>query len=169
MDTLSHALIPVILLRVAVKNRDWPGRWGLVAVGIAGALPDLLTPHLSLESRLMSWSHGLPFWLSFSVIAAMAALASRRRVDVRIAMAASASYLLHILCDAVSGGVNFLYPWRNLVWGDYWVDPLFWIPLDIFCIVAWYWLFRISPALRQLKAARSPLPEPDPPSPADIP
>ena len=154
MDTVTHALLPVILTRAAFgKRATWLGRWGLVAIGIGGALPDLLTPHLSLESRLSSWSHGLPFWLLLTAGVISASLASRGRFDFRLATMVSGAYLLHILCDAVSGGVNFLYPYRDLVWGGYWVDPIYWIPLDILCISICYWLFRIAPALRSRQQA----------------
>jgi hypothetical protein len=69
MDTVTHALLPVIITTVALRDTrpDWLcGRGGLIVIGIAGALPDLLSPHLSIESRLNSWSHGLPFWLLLS-------------------------------------------------------------------------------------------------------
>jgi hypothetical protein len=153
MDTVTHALLPVILIGAVAGQKPWLGRWGLVAVGAAGALPDLLSPHLSLEARLSSWSHGLPFWLLFTIGVVSAALISRRRFDLRLAVAVSGAYLFHILCDAVSGGVNFLYPYRDLVWGAYWVDPVFWIPLDVICILACYWMFRVLPALRLRRQA----------------
>jgi hypothetical protein len=159
MDTVTHALLPVILTRTIVgRQTTWLGGLGLVAIGIGGALPDLLTPHLSLESRLSSWSHGLPFWLLLTTVVISASLASRGRFNLRLAAIVSGAYLLHILCDSVSGGVNFLYPYRDFIWGDYWVDPIYWIQLDILCISICYWLFRVVPALRARQQAEEDAP-----------
>lgn len=148
MDTITHALIPVILTRLVAKRASWLGRWGLIAIGIAGALPDLLTPHFTLESRLYSWSHGIPFWIAFTLVVTSASICSRGRIPFRLTIIMTSAYLFHILCDAISGGVNFLYPYRDWIWGDYWVDPILWIPFDIVCMLTCYWMFRILPGLR---------------------
>jgi len=153
MDTVTHALIPVICLRLAAKNQMWSGRFGYIHVGIAGALPDLLNPHLSLESRMASWSHGLPFWFGLSVLLLLVSLFMRNRLPLPLAACMSTAYLLHIACDAISGGVNALYPLGTWVVGYYWVDPLLWIPIDIILIVVSYFLFRILPGLKNGRKA----------------
>ena len=148
MDTVTHALLPVIIYEVSRRKSEWGGKWGIVAIGVSGALPDLLNPHLSLAARISSWSHGLPFWAVFSVSLMVWALSSRgKMLRPRLALACSAAYLLHILCDAISGGVNFLYPIGIFNWGSYWVDPIYWIPLDIVCVLMCYYLFRLRPLL----------------------
>lgn len=154
MDTVTHALAPVILTRIFAGPLRL--RWqGLTAIALAGALPDIINPHLSLDGRMTSWSHGLPFWLLFSVIFFSASHLSKERVPLALATFCSAAYLFHLFCDAVSGGVNWLYPFKNFVWGDYWVDPLFWVPLDVLCLLTCYFLFRVFPRLRK---ARKPSP-----------
>jgi len=153
MDTVTHALIPVIFVGLVAKRAEWLGRWGLVGIGIAGALPDLLSPHLSLEARMTSWSHGIPCWLAISTILILGAVLGRRRFSLRLAMCFSGAYLLHIMCDAVSGGVNFLYPFGDWIWGDYWVDPSWWVPLDVICLLLAYLLFRILPGLKTQREA----------------
>ena len=145
MDTLTHALAPVIIARLCLPRTKWTGRTGLITLGLAGALPDLLNPHLTLEARTSSWSHGLPFWLTLSACLLIAALLSRRRFPVAWALALSAAYLLHLVCDAISGGVNWLYPLRDFTLGAYWVDPVLWVPLDILCLLLCYYLFRLRP------------------------
>lgn len=152
MDAISHALIPVLCVRLATKGPEWLGRWGLVYIGVSGALPDLLNPHLSLESRMISWSHGLPFWLGLSMAFLVTSLFLRDKFSPQLAACMSSAYLLHIACDAISGGIDLLYPFGTWVVGYYWVDPMLWIPIDIVLILVSYWLFRILPGLRKRKA-----------------
>lgn len=153
MDTITHALIPVICVRLAAGRKQWLGRWGLVQIGLAGALPDLLNPHLSLESRMISWSHGLPFCLAFSMIILIGSLIIRDRLSPQVAACMSAAYILHIGCDAISGGVDLLYPFGTWVLGYYWVDPMWWIPIDIVLILVAYMMFRILPGLKNRREA----------------
>ena len=153
MDSITHALIPVICVRLAANGQKWIGRWGLVYIGVAGALPDLLNPHLSLESRMVSWSHGLPFWFGISIILLIGSLFVRDRMSLRLAACLSAAYLLHIGCDAISGGIDLLYPFGTWIVGYYWVDPLWWIPIDIILILVSYLLFRILPSLKNRRIA----------------
>jgi membrane-bound metal-dependent hydrolase YbcI (DUF457 family) len=142
MDTVTHALLPVIICATAWRDKrpEWfAGRKQWFYLALAGALPDLLTPHLSIDARWSSWSHGLPFWLALSVVLLM--VCSRWQ----LAVGASLAYGLHLFCDGISGGVNLLYPFRTWIWGDYWVPPLYWIPLDIVCVLTCYWFFRLRP------------------------
>jgi len=151
MNTVTHALLPVIATRLAAGKAPWLGRWGLIAVGIAGALPDVLSPHLSLAARMSSWSHGLLFWGVLTVILLLASLLSRRRMTIRLAIACSAAYLLHLFCDAISGGINWAYPVADRIWGAYWVDPILWVPLDILCLLACYAIFRLIPLWKKAR------------------
>lgn len=158
MNTITHALIPVICVRLIVSRPKWLGRWGLVQVGLAGALPDLLNPHLSLEARMTSWSHGLPFWFAISMFLVIGSFFGRGRLSPQVATCMSMAYLLHIVCDAISGGVDLLYPLGSLRWGYYWVDPLWWIPIDIILLLVAYMLFRILPGIknkREIETSRS--------------
>lgn len=152
MDTITHALIPVICVRLAARNTTWFRRWDYVKIGLAGALPDILNPHLTLEARMASWSHGLPCWLILSMIIMVCSILSRRKFPLRLALCMSGAYLLHIACDAISGGVDFLYPFGHFPWGKYWVDASLWIPIDIVCMLLCYLLFRILPGLKQRNA-----------------
>lgn len=148
MLVITHALAPVVLAKLTERSAQWRGRWGLLGIGVFGALPDLLTPHISIDARMHSWSHGLPFWLALSAALLLVASCSRGRLSIRLAAICSAAYLLHLICDAISGGINWLYPVRNFIWGDYWVPFRFWFPLDLLCVSLGYLIFRIWPALR---------------------
>lgn len=155
MDTITHALAPVILTRLVFGKAPWIPRYGLVAIGLAGALPDLLNPHLSLESRLSSWSHGLPFWGGLTASLLVFAVIRPRLLPVRLAVFLSAAYLFHMICDAISGGINWLYPLDTFVWGDYYVDPLWWIPLDVVLVLVAYYMFRLAPLREKVRAGNA--------------
>ena len=154
MDIFTHALLPVILTGAVARRPDLRGKWSLIAIGLAGALPDLLSPHLSLAARMTSWSHGLPCWAGLTAAMILMALGSRGKMSVALASVLSGAYLLHLFCDAISGGVNFFYPLGNWIWGDYWVDPIWWIPLDVICFLICYWMFRYIPLRKSRTSLR---------------
>lgn len=164
MDTVTHALAPVIIAHVTFSRSKSLGVWSLVAIGVAGALPDLLTPHMSLESRMTSWSHGLPFWAAFTGVLIVISLISKQHLSNRLAWILSLSYLFHLICDAVSGGINVLYPVKDFIWGAYWVSPMLWIPLDIICLLTCYYLFRFRPLWARRREAKYRLANHDVPS-----
>jgi membrane-bound metal-dependent hydrolase YbcI (DUF457 family) len=142
MNTVSHALAPVILTRLILGSSACRRRRHWLLIGLGGALPDLLNPHLSLEARMTSWSHGLPFWMAFSLTLIALAFSNRQRVPLKLAVLLSLGYFLHLICDAISGGINWLYPTGDWAWGAYWINPVYWVPLDIFLLLVLYALFR---------------------------
>jgi membrane-bound metal-dependent hydrolase YbcI (DUF457 family) len=155
MNTVTHALVPVLLVRFAAGRRPvWMGRWCFIQIGLAGALPDLLNPHLTLEERMNGWAHGLPCWVLFSVILLGISVMRRGWVSRRMAGVLSLAYLLHLICDAVAGGINWFYPLGDLVWGAYWVDALLWIPIDVVLMLTAYGVFRWSILRERAKGER---------------
>jgi len=155
MNTVTHALLPVVLSKIGLGQARQPKRWEWFALAVAGALPDVMNPHIYLESRMTSWSHGLPAWLGFTVLLFAASFVKKLRLRPSVVAMMSAAYLLHIFCDAISGGVNWLYPVRNLIWGEYWVGVVWWIPIDIVLLLTCYYHFRFKPmwAARRKSAA----------------
>jgi hypothetical protein len=149
MDVFTHALAPVIITKLVGGHPPWIRKYGFFAIGIFGALPDVLNPHLSLAARLSSWSHGLPFWGGLTVLLLALAALKRSWLDPRLAIILSLAYLFHMICDAISGSIDWLYPVGHFVWGDYYVDPIYWIPLDVICFLLTYYLFRIAPDLKK--------------------
>ncbi|WAC19986.1 metal-dependent hydrolase [Luteolibacter sp. SL250] len=152
MDTLTHALAPVIIVKLCTKRAEDAGWRVLLPIAGAGALPDLLNPHLSLEARVASWSHGLPCWALVTMIFMLGSMLMARRFRLRTALACSAAYLFHLFCDAISGGINWFSPFGTFQWGEYWVSPLLWIPLDVICVLVCYYLFRLAPVWRKRRA-----------------
>ena len=102
---------------------------------------------------MTSWSHGIPSWILFTVGMLLMAVYRKKMMTCGLALVLSGAYFLHMLCDAVSGGLNFLYPLGHWTWGDYWVDPIWWIPLDVVCFLLFYWMFRIAPVRKTRKHA----------------
>lgn len=149
LNIFTHALAPVVILKMTAGHPRWLGKYGFLAIGLAGAMPDLLNPHLTLEARLASWSHGLPFWGSMTAVLLLASLFKQSRISPKLAVVLSLAYFLHLFCDAISGGVDWLYPVNHFVWGGYFFDPIYWVPLDVFFFLLTYYLFRIAPSLRK--------------------
>ncbi len=158
MNTITHALLPVIAAGVyeraylgenerrgSLSNRD------ILLIGVAGAAADLLDPHLSLAHRYTSWTHTMITWAGFALI--LAGLhAWRGNLLSRQLMAwLSGAYLLHLFCDAIAGGIAWLYPVvPNAIIGAYFVPPILWIPSDILCVLATYGIFRAIPRYHRL-------------------
>ena len=74
MNTVTHALLPVVLAKTCLGRDGQPKRWEWLALAVAGAAPDLINPHIYLEDRMTSWSHALPAWLGFTVLLWIASL-----------------------------------------------------------------------------------------------
>lgn len=114
----THAGLPLILLawrRVRARKcgKEIIPTPYLIVTAIVGALPDLLNPHISLESRLSSWSHGLPFFALFTVLLYVAVIPKRSVITWRWATFWALSYGAHLFCDAISGGIAWKYPFGD--------------------------------------------------------
>ncbi len=147
----THALLPVcgalVMENVSLargRGHVFPA-WSMPVIGLFGALPDICTPHLSLEARYTSWSHTAWFLIGVAVVCPMVASfypAQRWRV----ALACWFASVLHLACDAISGGIAYLFPWRpELIVGAFYVYPDYWFPLDAFFILLTWFLIRLRP------------------------
>lgn len=161
MDTPTHALIPVIaygLMRqkqlIAGTRSEKVGVWRTaLIIGIVGAMPDMMDPHVTLEERLSSWSHSLTAWAGFSVLFAAFSLARQRWWTPMLALGLSLTYFSHIVGDAIAGGVGWSYPFGDHVIGDYYIIPQWWIPADYLSFALAYLVYRVVPmfAIARLK------------------
>ncbi len=164
MDVPTHALIPVLGLGLVrffrKKNNNPKGRWipsgkQLTTVGIAGAAPDLLHPHLSLAARYASYSHALWFWAALTLALLAAKFIRPRLLHMPLVAWLPGAYLLHLGCDTISGGIVWNCPFSRQVIGDFYVIPEYWALLDAIFILACYLLFRAIPAWSQVQAKRT--------------
>ena len=162
MNTVTHALLPVLAAgvynrsqRLVEERRGVFSPKQLIAIGLFGAAPDLLNPHLSLDDRYSSWSHGVLFWAFLTIGLIAFRLARSRPRAMYMALWLSGAYLFHMFCDAISGGVAWLYPLGGDIVGAYYIEPIWWIPLDVICCLFAYGLFRAIPGIRRSRIIKS--------------
>ncbi len=147
----THALLPVCgclaidhAAMLAGRDRVFPASslWWVAGFGL---LPDLCSPHLSLEARYASFSHTVWFLIGALPLAGIVASFMERGVRVRVATACWLAVVLHLAADAVSGGIAWLHPWRGDVIGAYHIHPDLWIGSDAgFVFITWM-LCRLIP------------------------
>ena len=142
MFVFTHALLPVFAaqaaqgISLATRRRVlFAEPKSLMAIGLAGAAPDLLSPHLSLADRYASWTHNL--WFLLATIPVIMLLArffdpASRRLN---ALCLWLAILLHLATDACSNGINWLYPLRNAIIGGPLIPYPLWIWSDLLFLV----------------------------------
>jgi hypothetical protein len=147
----THTLLPVCL-GLAVENISLAkGRgyvfppWGLLAIAFFGALPDLCTPHVSLDARYESWSHTLWFFGATISVIVMVTSFFGKEGRWKLALACWLAVLLHLAGDAVAGGVAWQRPWRPDITGEYYIPADDWLWYDIGCVLLTWILVRLRP------------------------
>lgn len=132
----SHFAIPVVAATlvdlgrlVAGRNRLFSNR-ELLLVGFCGVLPDFLSPHLRLSARLTSWSHTV--WFAVGLLPVLWFLFRKRSAGpLRMTAFCWIAAVLHLLGDAVSGGIAPFYPLTGFRWGWYLVPWPLWGEIDL--------------------------------------
>ena len=140
----THTLSPVVAVAGVQIFRKMALKWrDLLWIGLAGAAPDLLNPHLSLESRLTSWSHSL---VGFVAVIGVAVLICgfTRFLRWRVVGLMALAYLWHLFCDGIAGGIAYLYPFSDAAWGQYWVPAGTWIYFDLVFVLLTYLCFAVD-------------------------
>lgn len=159
----THALLPVCgclavdALRIATDREACFSNRSLWSVGFFGVLPDLCSPHLSLEARYSSLSHTLVFLGVILPFIALASWSARPGARVATALACWLAAALHLAADAISGGIAWMQPWSPVILGDYYIPPQYWIGFDACFILLFWFLLRLLPRLeaRGIRAAHS--------------
>ena len=67
-------------------------------------------------------------------------------------MVGSLAYFLHLFCDAIAGGINWLSPVGDAFWGEYWFPVILWTPMDVVLVLTCYFLFRAIPGWKRARA-----------------
>lgn len=149
----THILLPIIPLawrryKLSQEKKTGHRLREIAVVGLFGALPDLLNPHLSLEARLSSWSHGLPFVGILAALLLLGCIPKASPLTIIRAAYLLFAYCLHLFCDAISGGIAWLYPFSDHVIGAAYIKPgLLWFASDFFLVITAYVLLRLLPDL----------------------
>ena len=147
----THTLLPVCIGMAIEQFTLSRGRGyvfperGLVAIAVFGAMPDLCTPHLSLDARYSSWSHTLWFLVALMVVTPMIASFFRGPGTWRLALACWLAAALHLACDAIAGGIAWLKPWSDEILGSYIVPPSHWMWWDVAFLLLTWLLVRLRP------------------------
>jgi len=156
MNTITHCLLPVIAVSLAQRHHRSIEHHltifstkELCAIGLFGAAPDIINPHLSLAARLTSWSHGLPFFGFLILLVISVRIYKPQILNTHLSLCLLGAYLLHLTCDAIAGGLAWLYPFNHSVIGDYYYNPIYWIPTDGVCLLTIYALYRALPKIRK--------------------
>ncbi len=149
-----HALLPVTgCLAIEVVSLKWRGvrvfpDWTLPVVALFGVLPDLCSPHISLEDRYESWSHTLLFLVLLFPVCAGMTWWFPKGTRVRVAVVGWVATALHLAADAVSGGIPWLQPWSEMPIGDYHIRPDDWLFFDagfiVLALVGWWLRHRLE-------------------------
>lgn len=131
----THAFLPVIAITTAEiitvtfkKQRHFSGIQ-ILLIGIAGILPDLLWPHTSLKARYNSWTHTLWFLLILLPLIYIISAKLFKKNTLLFSLSCWFASLLHIITDALSGGVSFFYPLGDVI-GQYYIPYPYWIKSD---------------------------------------
>jgi CubicO group peptidase (beta-lactamase class C family) len=131
------AALPADAMRLRKgRSRLFPGKH-LVAIGLAGALPDLLNPHLALSARYSSWTHTLWFVLAIYPVFGMICRAWFRPRWILLSHCMWLATIAHLATDAISNGIRPLYPYGPVI--TYQIIPsslLYWVSSDLVMITA---------------------------------
>ena len=153
MFIITHATLPVLLangreLWLERKGREKKlTRKTLLLIALAGALADLLNPHITLKARLDSWSHSLLALVVFGLLLLLGISFKAGKAKYLFTWFFIA-YALHLFCDALAGGICLMYPSRELYGAPYLVGGALWVAFDIACLLmlyaqSWYRRFRL--------------------------
>lgn len=157
----THALLPVcgclIVDHVSVisgGDRVFPAK-ALWMVAVFGILPDVCSPHIMLEDRHTSYTHSVWFMGVVVLLAVITGMFFEKGRRLWVAMACWCATALHLLADAVSGGIAWLYPWREDVIGRFYIDLDYWAWSEaVFVLLAWV-LIRMLPHLEARNIRKS--------------
>jgi len=136
LTVVSHALMPVLAASATniftVKNSRQRlfSNLHLIIIGLAGAIPDIVSPHFSLSARHSSLAHTLWFLLAMYPIYL---LVSKKLYKNRFLLFTNWLCLataLHLFFDSMSGGIPLFYPFGNVL-GKYFIHYRYWVRIDI--------------------------------------
>lgn len=136
---LAALAVDAVRLRNGRERLFTRGR--LFAIGLAGALPDVINPHLSLAARYSSWSHTIWF-LTGAYLLYM--IVSRRWFGPRFSLMAWwmwGATVAHLAADTISNGTRPFYPYGPVI--SYSLIPSTrWLFSDILFVSATFLLAR---------------------------
>ena len=108
-------------------------------VGGAGLIPDLLGFHLTLWERYDSYTHNVSFMLISFLFCILVLFI--KKIPNHFVFWLPFAVGTHLAIDALSGGIRF-FPYSELIYGDFFINPCFWAPSDLFFLSLMYFTFK---------------------------
>lgn len=155
MTPVSHALLPIFFGQPWLPRKDGvPAPRAAMLVGFCGALPDVLSPHLSLDGRYAALSHTWWALLLFTGVIAILRWRAPRLFTSAISLLCIAAYAGHLFCDGITGGIAFKYPFDTAVFGKNYLPYWLWSASDCALFMYFYLIYRWLPLRRKANASR---------------
>lgn len=127
----THACLPVAIIssidivRMSFRREAILNNGQLALIALAGVLPDLLWPHFSIQQRLNSWTHTLWFLLLLMPVILLFSKWRIKKNYLKFSLIFWLAASLHLLMDALSGGIKFFYPLGDKI-GSYYIPYPTW-------------------------------------------
>ena len=141
MYITTHFMVPVLIARqenLRKLRQQVPKTFStpqVFLIGLAGILPDILSPHIWLNERHQSYSHTLLAFIAFSLLSLLFTLKKPKFFFML-----SSAYALHLFFDYISGGIPLLLPFKNDIYVQFYLlPPIHWVITDIVLFLALYW------------------------------
>lgn len=152
MSPVTHALLPLFFgHRWIPQNNRIPSFKISGLIALSGLLPDILSPHLSLEARYASLPHSLTGLACFAALVAVICVTKIGAAHKKIGALCIAAYAAHIFCDLIAGGVPLFRPFSRIIVGQNYIPYWTWDAADLVLIVYVYLTYRWLPLRRRLK------------------
>ncbi|MEM1083391.1 MAG: metal-dependent hydrolase [Verrucomicrobiota bacterium] len=160
----THALLPACValttdsLRLATRRRELFPEWSIPVIALFGTLPDICTPHITLDARFSSWSHTLAFLVGLLPICLLVAVKFPKESRILLFFSFWFAVAIHLATDTVAGGIPWLMPWvmpsgnhidRTGILGDFYIHPSYWLAFDAFFVILTWILVGLRGALRK--------------------
>jgi len=157
MTPVSHALLPVFLGQRWIPHHNRiPDVRSVAIVAVCGMLPDLASPHLTLDDRHTAFSHTAWAALLFGAVVAALAIRFPKRIPPSFASLCFGAYSGHLACDAITGGIPLFYPSSTAIVGRNYLPYWLWITCDGALVLYLYFVYRWLPLRRKIHLPRSP-------------
>jgi hypothetical protein len=139
MTIVTHALAPVLAVKIYDAIRLLKGKAKffslkyVLMLALAGALPDILGMHFSLQGRYTSWTHNIWFLAGIYPLYLLICLKYFRKNWLLLTNLSWLATAFHLYIDARSGGIALFNPYGGII-GDRLIPWHYWGIADLVLI-----------------------------------
>jgi hypothetical protein len=140
MTVVTHALAPVLAVKMVDAFRLLKGKTKffslryVLILAFAGALPDILGMHFSLQGRYTSWTHNIWFLAGIYPLYLLVCLKYFRKNWLLLTNLSWLATAFHLYLDARSGGIALFNPYTMKIIGDRLIPWRYWGIADLVLI-----------------------------------